>query len=354
MDEVFGKENFRNEIVWHYPNRLSQKGFPFPKMHDIILLYSKSDDFVRQEILNPDWVPSKAQERRVAKGWEFYKKQLIVYDEEKALAAGHDLQTMDWKKGKTGRKRVNSVWVMDALSSTAKERLGYPTQKPVKLLKRIVTASSYPGALVLDPFCGCGTTAAASYLLKRQFIGIDISPFAIKKVCGERLKNAAGVQIRGLPENIKEAADMNPFAYEHWVLTLMQGFKPNEKQVGDGGVDGRATLLTNPAGERGRIIAQVKQGKFTSADQRALLSIIAGGKASVGVFVTLHKVPDTNRTKQEVLRAAGHYKLPGGDKRYPRIIYWSVEEYFAGRELPLAERVPTRAERQMDVIKHGG
>ena len=174
LDRVFGKDNFRNEIVWHYPNRLSQKGFPFPKMHDVILLYSKTDNFVKKEVLDEKWKPSKAQIRRQNRGWEFYKGKLIVYDEKKAIKDGHDLENIEYSKGKTGRKRINSVWIVDMLSSGSKERTGYPTQKPKDLLKRIIEASSNEGDVVFDPFCGCATTCVAAQELNRKWIGIDI------------------------------------------------------------------------------------------------------------------------------------------------------------------------------------
>lgn len=174
MDFVFGKENFRNEIVWHYPNRLSQKGFPFPKMHDVLLCYSKTNDFLKHELLDEEWVPSAAQVRRIEKGWEYYKGKLVVYDEKKATKYGHNLAKQDWVKGKTGRKRINSVWKLNAIAAGAKERVGYPTQKPEALLDRTIKASSNEGDIVLDPFCGCATTMVVAQVLGRNWIGIDI------------------------------------------------------------------------------------------------------------------------------------------------------------------------------------
>ena len=176
LDMIFGKKNFRNEIIWHYPNRLSQKGFPFPKMHDTILCYSKTDDFARNELLVKDWEVSRTQLRRQKKGYEYYKGTLVVYDERKARDDGIDLDKVEFKHGKTGRKRINSVMILDALNSMAKERTGKPTQKPVALYSRLILASTGPGDLVIDPFCGCATTLVAAENAGRQWIGIDINP----------------------------------------------------------------------------------------------------------------------------------------------------------------------------------
>ena len=187
LDRVFGKGNFGNEVIWHYPNRLSQKGFPFPKMHDVILLYTKSGDFVKKELLDDSWTPSKTQIKRIEKGWEYYKGKLIVYDEAKAKADGHDLDKTPYMAGKTRGKRINDVFVVNMISPTSKERTGYPTQKPLKLLERIIRASSNEGDVVLDPFCGSGTTLVAAEGLGRKYVGIDINEVSLK-ISEKRLK----------------------------------------------------------------------------------------------------------------------------------------------------------------------
>lgn len=150
MDEVFGKENFRNEIVWCYTGPSRANKF-FPKKHDYLLFYTKSNEWV----FNADSV-------RVP-----YVK-LETGNTSGIFKSAHTL---------SGKGKIpESWWTEFSLVGRIKnERLGYPTQKPLALLKRIITASSNQGDLVLDPFCGCGTTIEAAHLLKRNWVSIDIS-----------------------------------------------------------------------------------------------------------------------------------------------------------------------------------
>ena len=142
-------------------------------MHDTILCYSKTDKFKKNELLVKDWVISRTQSRRQKNGYEYYKGTLIVYDEKKARDDGIDLNNVDFKHGKTGRKRINSVMVLDALNSMAKERTGWATQKPIALYSRFILASTNEVDVVLDPFYGCATTLVAAENAGRKWIGID-------------------------------------------------------------------------------------------------------------------------------------------------------------------------------------
>ena len=166
MDSVFGIDNFQNEIIWYYKN-VSRGKKKFAKAHDIIFWYSNSDNFLfnRDEVLVP--FESKMTEWRYKKGEQSNKKM---------------------PKGKT----LDDVITMPSLNTMSKERLGYPTQKPLALLEYIVSASSNQGDLVLDPFCGCATTCVAAENLGRKWIGIDISPKAAELV-KERLQERAGM-----------------------------------------------------------------------------------------------------------------------------------------------------------------
>ena len=203
------------------------------------------------------------------------------------------------------------------------------------LLDRIVKASSNEGDVVLDPFCGCGTTAEASYKLNRKFIGIDISPYAITRICRDRLKHASGISIQGLPTDMETTRDMaknDPFYFEQWAVTTLPGFEPNDKQVADGGIDGRGFMLNPPQDEKGRCVVQVKGGGFTPDSLRALLSQITGGYASLGIFITLEKVRDTP-TVRNCIASAGHFNE--GAKKFNRMMFWSMEEHFMNAKLQL-------------------
>ena len=340
LDEIFGVENFRNEITWkRYRGKRSGATKKFAAVTDCLFFYGKSNhsDF------NPIFTPLD----------EDYVKRVYRFDDGDGKGAyrfGGRIRNRKYYLQNSKGVALTNLWDdVPELNGTAKESLGYPTQKPLALLERIIKASSNESGLVLDPFCGCGTTAEAAFNLNRNFIGIDISPYAVTKVCKERLKGAGNIKVLGLPTDMQSAKEIDPFMFEQWAVTCMPGFEPNNKMVGDGGVDGRATLLHKPDGENGVVIAQVKQGSLSADAQRALLSQIIGRKASVGIFVTLHKMNQTP-TARTVARDAGAYQHQGGIKKYPRIVYWSIEEYFDGLAPPLPDLIPSRAEQQRDFL----
>ena len=342
LDEIFGRDNFRNEIIWHYSDGTGAK-LDFKRKHDIIFRYSKTASYVynKDAVRIPSRNPGRYN-KTDEQGRKYFEDDRR-YDPPRRYYADTGIECDDvWTFLDDNRFRQ--------LNSMSKERLDWPTQKPLALLERIVQASSNPGDWVLDPFCGCGTTAHAAFNLKRKFLGVDISVYALNKICKARLKNVKNLQIKGLPSDFAAAKKMDPFAFEQWTVTLMQGFKPNNKQTGDGGVDGYATLLHKPVGENGLVIAQVKQlqkGSYAVDAQRALLSKITGGQCSMGIFVTLYKMPDT-KTKLDNIRHAGFYTLSGGTQQHPRLVYWSIEEYFHSAQPPLPEMQRTRDELQLD------
>ena len=304
MDEIFGKKHFRNEIVWGYtgPSRANKY---FPRKHDYVLFYTKSDDWV----FNADSVRVPYVKRETGKTSGIFKK-------------AHTLP----KKGKV----PESWWTKFTPVGRIKgERLSYPTQKPLALLKRIIEASSNKGDLVLDPFCGCGTTIEAAHSLKRDWIGIDISALAIEIVQRDRMKDMR-IRLDGVPKDLKSAihfARKNPFDFEKWAVARIPGFVPNKVQRGDGGIDGRA-LIYGAKKPNNLCIAQVKGGKPNIDSLRAFSSIIAGGKAAVGVFITLKKW-DTPAVRKCIAQAG---TLKRGETEFKRLIMYSIDEYFRGIE----------------------
>jgi len=329
MDEVFGKNNFRNEIVWHYDNRLNRgKGDTFGGLHDSIMVYAKGKKWLYKPALDPDWTPSKTQIRRLNAGWEVRKGELIIYDEKK-FAAQNKVKAGDFNKvhfSQTGQPPLGDVWRIPILNPMSKERLGYPTQKPLVLLERIIQSSSNEGDVVLDPFCGCGTTIHAAHNLKRRWLGIDISTYAIEVIRRERMRDMR-IRLEGVPKDLKAAkhfAANNPFDFEKWAVTRLEGFAPNTVQRGDAGIDGRAKIfaLDNDA----LAIAQVKGGKPTVDQLKAFVSTLQGGNFELGIFITVEKF-DTPTVRQWVGKAG---KLKIGDSQFNRLVMWSMEEYFQG------------------------
>ena len=340
MDCVFGADNFRNEIVWCYPPTGKGPKYGFHRKHDVIFYYGKSESGVFNR-------PYTAMTEATKKAYSAVDKDGRRYSK-----AHGKVTYLDEIKG-----RPVPSWWPDCSSGSHmsnKEKTGYPTQKPLALLKRIVKASSNKNDIVLDPFCGCGTTAEAALKLGRRLVGIDISPYAITRICRDRLKQVGDVEARGLPNDMDGARKMakdDPFLFEQWAVTTLPGFEPNEKQSGDGGIDGRGLLLHPPHGESRICVAQVKSGNFTPDSLRALLSKVTGGHASIGIFVTMEKMGNSTTARACVADAG---QLHEGAKTFDRLLFWSMEEHFAGRKLHLpAMAHPHTGKALQDMIPAG-
>ena len=230
---------------------------------------------------------------------------------------------------------VDSVWIdIPPVNPNAKERLGYPTQKPLRLLERIIAASSNPGDLVLDPFCGCGTTVAAADALGRRWVGIDIDSHAIE-IMLQRLGNRTAPTY-GIPADYRSAkklAENDPFGFETWAVQRAPGFAPNMRQVGDGGVDGRGTLAVRPDDWPTRLaVAQVKGGKRPAVEGlRAFCGVTGRKRAAVGCYITLDPIHSPKARGDAWL---GEIHVNG--IRYDRMHLWSIAEHFEDR----APRLP--------------
>jgi DNA modification methylase len=227
-DDLFGYRNFRNEIIWHY-KRWPAKQKNFQRMHDVILCYSK---VYRQNTFNVLMEPLSPGTLKRWRG----KKSRVEFDGDIRLV------TQMTDEDSPGRP-MDDVWDIPVINSQAKEGLGYPTQKPLALLDRIVKASSNEGDIVLDAFCGCGTTVISSQLLQRKWIGIDISPTACR-VMAKRLEDTAGLKegkdfiIKDLPKTVEELRVYPAFEFQNWAINALGGV-PSKIKVRDKGIDGK-------------------------------------------------------------------------------------------------------------------
>ena len=234
-----------------------------------------------------------------------------------------------------GRLPQSIIWSPTGFtnfSSRRGEALGYPTQKPLSLLERLIKVSSRPGDFVLDPFCGCGTAVVAAHQLDRRWAGIDISSMAIDIVQERRLE-ALGIQasIQGIPQDLVSArrlASDRWLDFQAWAVMRIPGLAANESPGADAGIDGRGTLLNRPDDHNSRLaIAQVKGGRtFRLGELRDFLGVIQRDNAACGVFITVDRV--TSRTARA--EAAGLGDVTVGGVAHPRAQLWSVEEYFGG------------------------
>ncbi len=367
LDAIFGNERFVNEIIW---KRSDAKGDAsgqgakhFGRVNDTLLFYSKSD----RHVLNPQfihmdeeyiqhWYRHKDPDGRrykldnmlgpggAAKGNPYYQVMEVSrywrYSRvrmEQLIAEGRVVQTKPgavpmYKRYLDETKGVplTSNWTdIRPIHGWAREKLGYPTQKPLALLERIISASSNEGDLVLDPFCGCGTTVHAAQKLNRRWIGIDITHLAIHLI-QRRLKDAfPGLQfdIAGVPKDLDGAralALQDKYEFQKWALAMIdaQPYKGGKKG-GDGGVDG--FLYIKPDGKKTeKVIVSVKGGQsLNPAMVKDLIVTVDQEGAKMGVFLTLEPA-----TKGMVTQAAaaGFYKTDYG--QFPKIQIVTVEQLF--------------------------
>ena len=323
MDAVFRPVNFRNEIVWCYRGGgVSKKSFG--KRHDIILRYSRSDDY--RFYVDPVRVPYSLETEKRLK----YKARAFrgekVYDSYEPNPLGKHPE--DW-------------WVMQPIMPSDKERLGYPTQKPERLLDRVILSSSIEGDTVLDPFCGCGTTIAVAQRLKRNWIGIDITHLAITLI-KHRLKDAFGDQaaykVIGEPVSVsgaEELAGEDPFQFQFWALGLVGARPAEEKRGADKGIDGQLPFQDEVEVGRAKykqVILSVKAGKTGVAHVRDLRGVVEREKAAIGVLITLQ---DPTRDMRAEAAGAGFYDSPGWGKSYPRMQILTVAELLEGKDIEM-------------------
>ncbi len=212
MDAVFGRSNFLNEIIWHY-GKYTNAARHYQKNHDVLLAYckEKGEHCFNRQFLSGAKSTKKDYERGFRRHKPQGNPQLLVYDKEKAKSAikkaKADGLNIVYRMGET-KVALSDVWQIPIIGSTAKERLGYPTQKPLSLLRRIILASSNEGDVVLDPFCGCATACIAAEMEHRQWVGIDISPKAAELV-QLRMRDEVGLFFKGaVREDIPKRTDI--------------------------------------------------------------------------------------------------------------------------------------------------
>ena len=378
MDDIFGQENFRNEIVWDYGKTSNAAAKKFLRGHDTILLYARN---IKEALFHRQFEAelSTRKKQLIEVGYNTKnmngQRYLYVYDEAKVAARVKqgklNMETFDIVRNVDTSKgnAITDVWEIDHLNSQSKEYQGYPTQKPLALLNRIIEASTNEGDVVLDPFCGCGTAAVAAAMLKRKFVGIDISLYTVETVTYGRLNKEAGIaeediQIRGIPEDLDSArrlAKDDPFAFEIFAVEACRpGMVANKIQRGDKGIDGRGMLL-HPVQEKGKkkrlILAQVKAGKPTPSDVRDFANVIRDTKGAVaGVFITLERNQWT-RGMQEIADRQGTFKHEHSADEYPRLQHWHIGQFYyktPSKRLPFLPELADIKGKEMVSIKQTG
>jgi DNA modification methylase len=370
LDAVFGGRNFINEISWKRTTAKAdyQQGAKhFPRVRDIIFRYCKNYNssyvFIQcfqkydEKYISSKYTYCDEHGRRyrldnitgpggASKGNAFYEVMGISkhwrYSRERMDALIADGRIIQTKPGNVPQYKryldempgvpVSDDWDdIRPINSQAAERLGYPTQKPVALLERILCASSNPGDVVLDPFCGCGTTLHAAAKLGRRWIGIDITHLAIGLI-KRRLTEAfpeIKFDIVGVPQDLdgaKALAAQDKYEFQKWALSMIdaQPWKGGKKG-GDGGVDGY--LYFKPDGKRTeKAVVSVKGGQsLTPAMVKDLIVTVEREGARMGVFLTLE--PPTKGMIAQAA-AAGFYQPEGWNSQFPKIQIITIEDLF--------------------------
>ena len=402
LDTVFGPENYKNEIIWKRTTAHSG-AIRWGDVHDVILFYSRSSDHIWNAVYQPydeKYIESKygnsdeggrfmpdnltgagVTDGDSGKAWRGFDpstlgrhwavplapiEQLVGTEGVAKLNTQEKLDILDqngyvyWPKKKGGFPRfkrymgsglpIQSV-ITDIfpINSQAAERLGYPTQKPEALLERIIAASSNEGDLVLDPFCGCGTTIAAAQKLNRKWVGIDITHLSIalqKYRLRDSFAITAGVDysVIGEPVSLDAArmlAEDDRYQFQWWALSLVQarplgataGQKKGKKGA-DQGIDGVINFIDDKEGTAKRVLVQVKSGKVSSRDIRDLVGTVNREKAAIGVFVTLENPSAPMATEATV---AGFYRSEGWNQNYPKIQILTIEALLHGARIEMPQ-----------------
>lgn len=313
MDAVFDAGNFRNEIVWYYKTGGLSKRW-FGRKHDVVLFYSKTNNYI--------FIPQKVKS---------YLMHKYGFSNIKILEDEGGFYTM---------VGMRDVWDIPALRGNQPEMLGYQTQKPEALLERIIKASSNEGDIVLDPFCGCGTSIAVAHRLKRLWIGIDITHLATTLI-KHRLQNAFGDQVSETYEVIGEPKDLSgaielsktePYQFQWWALGLVGARPVDQKKGADRGIDGRLYFHDEPDSRKTKtkqIIFSVKAGHTGVSHIRDLRGVIERENAQIGVLISMELPTKQMRTEAA---SAGFYKSSWGTK-HPVLQILTIEDLLSGKSV---------------------
>lgn len=359
MDAVFGKKNFLNEVIWCYKERELSKRY-WNKKHDNIFFYAKNIE--AKYVFNYEELTEEYSPVTLAK---------FKYEDEKGrfMVRGRNIKgspiqradglTLEHEKkypGLTYRKYLGEGtlprdwWPVNIINKAAKERLGYPTQKPEALLERIIKASSRKGDVVLDPFCGCGTTVAVAQRLKRKWIGIDITHLAVTLIKWRLQNTFKGIKFKvtGEPADFTGAlalAKQNRYQFQWWALSLLDARPHEEKKKGaDRGIDGYI-YFTEQKGKIQKIIVSVKSGKVSVRDIRDLGHVIEREEAPMGILVTLES-PTKDMLKEAAEKGFYHSDVWSKEKKFPRLQVIMIKDLLRRKKPLLPPMVPFFKEAQ--------
>jgi site-specific DNA-methyltransferase (adenine-specific) len=393
LDTIFGADQFRNEIIWKRTSAHSdtRQGnvVHMGRVHDVILFYTKTNEAKRNEIYQPysqEYIDSfyryKDPDGRryrldniagpggAAKGnpqyeflgvtryWRYSKERMQELYEQGRIIQTKPGNVPAYKRYLDEMPGIplQDTWTdILPVQSQSKELLGYPTQKPLALLERIIQTSSNEDSWILDPFCGCGTAIAAAQKLNRKWIGIDIThlSIALQKYRMEAMFPGSKFKVIGEPKDIgaaRQLATEDRYQFQWWSLSLVRA-RPLGGQEGsregkkgsDKGIDGVIAFIDDNTGKAKRVLVQVKSGHVNSSYIRDLKGTLQRENAAIGVFITLEP-PSRDMITEAV--SAGFYHSPGWNKDYPSIQILTIEELLHNAEVKMPPQFGTFKQAQ--------
>jgi len=371
MDAIYGPENFRNEIVWR---RSHPKGLAFTRLastHDVILAYVKN---TKKAFWSPMYIPhAPAQAEKqyslvdengrryqltsllnpnadrpnltyefkgVTKVWRWTKERMLEADSKGLIIVPRGGQGIPRYKRYLDEQEGIPLgdWWGDIEIVSGGERLGYPTQKPVALLERIIQSSCPEGGIVLDPFCGCGTTIAAAQKLGLPWIGIDITFLAItlmKVRLRDSFGDAAKFKVLGEPVSVPDAerlAESDPYQFQWWALGLVGARPVDQKKGADKGIDGRIVFMGDKPGTFESVIFSVKAGKTQVSHVRDLIGVLDREKAVIGILISMQEATAPMKTEAAT---AGHFESTTWNKKYPKVQLLTIADILSGKQIEM-------------------
>jgi site-specific DNA-methyltransferase (adenine-specific) len=384
LDTIFRPRNFRSEIIW---KRSAAHGgaSSYNNIHDTILYYSRAEhpiwnnprvrhdeSYIKSHYSNidengqryqlvsahgaGDGPPRRFGDRIIApptgRHWMSQEHIDQMMAQDRIIFTSSGMPRYKRYLSETDGTPLGTVWDdIFPVNSQATERLGYPTQKPLALLERIISASSNPGDTVLDPFCGCGTTIAAAQKLKRTWIGIDITSLSIA-LQKTRLKDMFGdiqYSVIGEPTDLTSARALaqekdGRYQFQWWALSLItarplgaEAGNKTGKKGADKGIDGVITFIDDSTHKPKQILVQVKSGHVARGDIGQLRGTIERDRAAIGIFITLEE-PSQPMITEAI--SAGYYSSPGWGRDYPKIQILSIADLLSGKTIQMP---PTEA-----------
>lgn len=359
LDSVFCPQggHFVNEIAWCYSHGGKSK-HRFGRKHDTIFFYSKSNEYS----FNSDEIRIEMRSGKESFGGRLEtdpdgRKYRLVYGTKNKQG-----ETKYYKYYLDEGKIPEDWWTdINSIQSGSVERLGYPTQKPEALLQRIIRACSAEGDLVLDAYCGCGTTVAVSQSLKREWIGIDITYQSIALIL-RRLEKTFGpeilqnIKIDGIPRDMASAMalahkkdDRLRKEFEKWSVLTYSNNRAiiNEKKGADAGIDAVGYFLTSK-NDNAKIVFQVKSGGVKRGDIATLRGDMGRENAALAVLITLEE-PSASMIKEAKMAGQYHHELMG--RSYDRISIVTINEIVEeGKrlEIPMSLEVVAAAKRAVE------